>query len=164
MCYRFSGVLNANTPHAREVSEGDGHCTLVQSTTATCCASRPQRPELALGGGRWSRNTWSIPGGATGSEAGARRRRAENFRGARSRELAPTGDRRGGGHLRKSKPWWAQGSPNPGQPDVPVWTGTKLVQIQNLNSKKWKILKKFLKILQGATNLMVSNFLKNSFI
>ena len=60
MCYRFSGVLNANTPHAREVSEGDGHCTLVQSTTATCCASRPQRPELALGGGRWSRNTWSI--------------------------------------------------------------------------------------------------------
>ena len=30
--------------------------------------------------------------------------------------------------------------------------------------KKWKILKKFLKILQGAKNLMVSNFLKNSFI
>ena len=49
---------------------------------------------------------------------------------------------------------------------VPVWAGTKPVQIQNLNlnSKKWKILKKFLKILQGTTNLMVSNFLKNSFI
>ena len=30
--------------------------------------------------------------------------------------------------------------------------------------KKWKIPKKFLKILQGATNLMVSNFLENSFI
>ena len=49
---------------------------------------------------------------------------------------------------------------------VPVWAGTKPAQIQNsnLNSKKWKIPKKFLKILQGATNLMVSNFLKNSFI
>ena len=49
---------------------------------------------------------------------------------------------------------------------VPVWTGPKPAQIQNsnLNSKKWKILKKFLKILQDATNLMVSNFLKNSFI
>ena len=30
--------------------------------------------------------------------------------------------------------------------------------------KKWKIPKKFLKIIQGAMNLMVSNFLKNSFI
>src|SRR6185312_10284782 len=30
--------------------------------------------------------------------------------------------------------------------------------------KKSKIPKKFLKILQGATNLMVSNFLKNSFV
>ena len=30
--------------------------------------------------------------------------------------------------------------------------------------KKWKIPKKFLKILQVAMNLMVSNFLKNSFI
>ena len=49
---------------------------------------------------------------------------------------------------------------------VLVWAGIKLVQIQNsnLNSKKLKIPKKFLKILQGATNLMVSNFLKNSFI
>ena len=28
--------------------------------------------------------------------------------------------------------------------------------------KKWKIPKNFLKILQGVTNLMVSNFLKNS--
>ena len=49
---------------------------------------------------------------------------------------------------------------------VPVWSGMKPVQIQNLNlnSKKWKISKKFLKIFQGATNLMVSNFLKNSFV
>ena len=49
---------------------------------------------------------------------------------------------------------------------VPVWSGMKPVQIQNLNlnSKKWKIPKKFLKIFQGAKNLMVSNFLKNSFI
>ena len=30
--------------------------------------------------------------------------------------------------------------------------------------KNEKFLKNFLKILQGATNLMVSNFLKNSFI
>ena len=45
---------------------------------------------------------------------------------------------------------------------VPVWAGTKPAQIQNLklNSKKWKILKKLLNILQGATNLMVSNFSK----
>ena len=34
----------------------------------------------------------------------------------------------------------------------------------NSKFKKMKILKKFLKILQGATNLMLSNFLKNSFI
>ena len=49
---------------------------------------------------------------------------------------------------------------------VPVWAGTKPAQIQNLNlnSKNEKFPKKFLKILQGATNLMVSNFLKNSFI
>jgi len=49
---------------------------------------------------------------------------------------------------------------------VPVPTGSQPVQIQilNLNSKKWKILKKFLKIFQGVMNLMVSNFLKNSFI
>ena len=49
---------------------------------------------------------------------------------------------------------------------VSVWAGIKPAQIQNLNlnSKKWKILKKFLKIFQGATNLMVSNFLKNSYI
>ena len=49
---------------------------------------------------------------------------------------------------------------------VPVWAGIKPAQIQNLNlnSKKWKIPKKFLKILQGATNLIVSNFLKNSFV
>ena len=49
---------------------------------------------------------------------------------------------------------------------VPVWSGMKPVQIQNLNlnSKKWKIPKKFLKILQGATNLMVSIFLQNLFI
>ena len=46
---------------------------------------------------------------------------------------------------------------------VPVWAGTKPVQIQNsnLNSKK---IKEILKILQVATNLMVSNFLKNSFV
>ena len=49
---------------------------------------------------------------------------------------------------------------------VPVWAGIKPVQIQNsnLNSKNEKFPKNFLKILQGATNLMVSNFLKNSFI
>jgi len=49
---------------------------------------------------------------------------------------------------------------------VPVSAGIQPVKIQNLNlnSKKLKIPKKFLKILQGATNLMVSNFLKNSFI
>jgi len=34
----------------------------------------------------------------------------------------------------------------------------------NLNFKKWKIYKKFLKILQVATNLIVSNFFKYSFI
>ena len=49
---------------------------------------------------------------------------------------------------------------------VPVWAGTKPAQIQNsnLNSKNEKFPKKFLKILRGATNLMVSNYLKNSFI
>ena len=43
---------------------------------------------------------------------------------------------------------------------VPVPGGQKPAQIQilNLNSKKWKNPKKFLKILQVATNLMVSNF------
>ena len=45
---------------------------------------------------------------------------------------------------------------------VPVPAGTQpaKIQILNLNSKN----EKFLKILQGATNLMVSNFLKNSFV
>ena len=49
---------------------------------------------------------------------------------------------------------------------VTVSAGTQPAQIQNsnLNSKNKKFSKKFLKILQGATNLMVSNFLKNSFI
>ena len=49
---------------------------------------------------------------------------------------------------------------------VPVWAGTKPAQIQNLNLnlKNEKFLKKFLKILRGAMNLIVSNFLKNSFI
>src|SRR6185436_7327128 len=42
---------------------------------------------------------------------------------------------------------------------VPVWSGTKPAQIQNLNLNSKN--EKFLKILQGATNLMVSNFLKN---
>ena len=48
----------------------------------------------------------------------------------------------------------------------PVPAGFKPAQIQilNLNSKKWKNSKKFLKILQVATNLMVSNFFKYSFI
>ena len=45
---------------------------------------------------------------------------------------------------------------------VPVWSGTKPAQIQNLNLNSKN--KKFLKILKDATNLMVSNFLKNSFI
>ena len=45
---------------------------------------------------------------------------------------------------------------------VSVWAGTKSVQIQNLNLNLKN--EKFLKILQGATNLMVSNFLKNSSI
>ena len=39
---------------------------------------------------------------------------------------------------------------------VPIWSGIKSVQIQNLNLNLKN--KKFLKILQGATNLMVSNF------
>ena len=47
---------------------------------------------------------------------------------------------------------------------VPVGLKPAPIQNSNLNSKKWKIPKKFLKILQGATNLMVSNFLKNSFV
>ena len=53
-----------------------------------------------------------------------------------------------------------------GSGQVPVWTGTKPVQIQNSNSnlKKIKNSQKFLRILEGATNLIVSNFLKNSFI
>ena len=52
-----------------------------------------------------------------------------------------------------------------------VWTGSGLGRYQTgpnskfkFEFKKWKFLKKFLKILQGTTNLMVSNFLKNSFI
>jgi len=47
-------------------------------------------------------------------------------------------------------------------PVKPIRAGIKPAQIQNsnLNSKN----EKFLKILQGGTNLMVSNFLKNSFI
>ena len=49
---------------------------------------------------------------------------------------------------------------------VPVPAGFKPAQIQilNLNFKTWKNPKKFLKILQVATNLMVSNFFKYSFI
>ena len=49
---------------------------------------------------------------------------------------------------------------------VPVWSGINRskFKIWIWIQKKWKILKKFLKILQDATNLMVSNFLKNSFI
>ena len=49
---------------------------------------------------------------------------------------------------------------------VPVPAGFKPAQIQilNLNSKKWKNPKKILKILQVATNLMMSNFFKYSFI
>jgi len=49
---------------------------------------------------------------------------------------------------------------------VPVSVGTQPAKIQNLNlnSKNEKFSKKFLKILQVAMNLMVSNFLKNSFI
>ena len=49
---------------------------------------------------------------------------------------------------------------------VPVSAGTQpaKIQILNLNSKNEKFPKKFLKILQGVMNLMVSNFLKNSFI
>ena len=45
---------------------------------------------------------------------------------------------------------------------VPVSAGTQpaKIQILNLNLKN----EKFLKILQGVMNLMVSNFLKNSFI
>ena len=44
---------------------------------------------------------------------------------------------------------------------VTVWAGIKPVPIQNLNLnlKNKKILRKFLKILQVATNLMVSKFL-----
>ena len=34
-----------------------------------------------------------------------------------------------------------QGSPNPSNRSGPVWTGIKPIQIQNLNSKKWKIPK-----------------------
>ena len=45
---------------------------------------------------------------------------------------------------------------------VPVRTGMKPVQIQNLNLIQKN--KKFLKIFQGAMNLMVLNFLKNPFI
>ena len=54
---------------------------------------------------------------------------------------------------------------------VPVWSGSGLVRYETgTNSKfefEFKIMKnsqKNLKILQGAMNLMVSNFLKNSFI
>ena len=49
---------------------------------------------------------------------------------------------------------------------VPIPAGFKPAQIQilNLNSKKWKNPKKILKILQVATNLMMSNFFKYSFI
>ena len=45
---------------------------------------------------------------------------------------------------------------------VSISAGTQpaKIQILNLNSKN----EKFLKILQGVMNLMVSNFLKNSFI
>ena len=44
----------------------------------------------------------------------------------------------------------------------PVWASIKPAQIQNLNLNSKN--EKFLKILQGATDLMVSNFLKNSCI
>ena len=49
---------------------------------------------------------------------------------------------------------------------VPVSVGTQpaKIQILNLNAKNEKFPKKILKILQGVMNLMVSNFLKNSFI
>ena len=72
-----------------------------------------------------------------------------------------------------------QGSPNRWEPVrfdrllvKPVRPGSGLDRYQtgpNLKFKfkffkKNKKSQKFLKILQGATNLMVSNFLKNSFI
>ena len=47
---------------------------------------------------------------------------------------------------------------------VPAGTQPAKIQILNLNSKNEKFPKKILKILQGVMNLMVSNFLKNSFI
>ena len=62
---------------------------------------------------------------------------------------------------------WKQGSPNRWEsvrlPVKPVWLGSGLGRYQtglnsNLNFKKWNFLKKILKIFQGATNLMVSNF------
>ena len=54
----------------------------------------------------------------------------------------------------------------------PVRPGSGLGRYQTGPNSKFKFefekmkkkFKKFLKILQGATNLMVSNFLKNSFI
>ena len=48
----------------------------------------------------------------------------------------------------------------------PVWPvpNRPKFKIQIWIQKKWKNPKKFLKILQGATNLMVLNFLKNSFV
>ena len=71
----------------------------------------------------------------------------------------------------------SQGSPNRWEPVRFDRLPVKLVRfrfgpvsnqskfkIQIWIQKKWKIPKKFRKILQGATNLMVSNFLKNSFV
>ena len=74
--------------------------------------------------------------------------------------------------------YYIQGLPNRWEPVrfdrlpvKPVRSGSGLGRYQTGSNskfkfkfKKWKIPKKFLKILQGATNLMVSNFLKNSFI
>ena len=64
-----------------------------------------------------------------------------------------------------------QGLQNRWEPVRPVRPGSGLGRYQTgpnskfkFDLKKMKNSKRFLKILQGATNLMVSNFLKNSFV
>ena len=47
---------------------------------------------------------------------------------------------------------------------VPVWAGRYQTDTNSKFEFEFKKNEKFLKILQGATNLMVSNFLKNSFV
>ena len=93
---------------------------------------------------------------ASPSAACARTAAAAAVPGRRVTRVKKTGRNRSGNRGYRSN--------RPGPVPVPAGFKPAQIQILNLNFKTWKNPKKFLKILQVATNLMVSNFFKYSFI